>query len=312
MGESISKSYAIVGAGAIGLYYGGRLAAAGEDVRFLLRSDFEGIRDAGLTVESIDGDFRVEKPQIYRDTADIGPVDVVVVSWKTTANENLKEVLGPLLHEGTVILTLQNGLGNTELLAQLFGASRVLGGLCFVCINRLAPGLVKHTGGGMVTLGDFGDAQGELLKGLVATFQKAGIVTKGVENLGQAQWVKLVWNVPFNGLCITEGGIDTKELLRREGGAEGVRELMGEVLAGAAALGFEVPESVAEEQLTRTYPMGPYRPSSMIDFVEGREVEVESIWAEPLRRAEAAGAELPAWRRLLEGIRVAMAERRDE
>ncbi len=305
----MSKKYAIVGAGAVGLYYGGRLAAAGEDVRFLLRSDYEGIRERGLTVESVDGDFRLEKPQVFREAGEIGPVDVVVVTWKATANGHYEEVIWPLLHEGTCILTLQNGLGNTELLAELFGARRVLGGLCFVCINRLAPGLVKHTGGGMVTLGDHGGEQGALLAELVATFQGAGIVTKGVENLGHAQWVKLVWNVPFNGLCIAEGGIDTEVLLKMENGEAQVRELMHEVLRGAAALGYVIPEEVVDAQVARTYPMGAYRPSSMIDYVEGREVEVQGIWEEPLRRAREAGVELPAWERLLGRIRGRLAER---
>ena len=295
--------YAIVGAGAVGLYYGGRLAAAGEDVSFLVRSDYEGLREKGLTVTSIEGDFRVEEPKVFRDSKEVGPVDVVVLTWKVTANAALEEVVRPLLHEGTRIVTLQNGLGNTELLADLFGAQRILGGLCFVCINRMEPGMVSHTGGGMVSLGDYGTRNGEFLEELVATFTRAGATVRGVPDLAHAQWVKLVWNVPFNGLGISEGGIDTEALLKMEGGEEKVREMMGEVLVAAAALGHVIPDSVAVEQLTRTYPMGPYRPSSMIDYVEGSEVEVNAIWEEPLRRAKEAGAELPAWERLLGEIR---------
>jgi 2-dehydropantoate 2-reductase len=299
----MSRSFGIVGAGAVGLYYGGRLAAAGEEVRFLLRSDYEGVKQNGITAESIHGDFKVAEPRAFRTAEEMGPVDVVIIAWKATSNGHYEEVLSPLLHDGTTILTLQNGLGNTETLADLFGAERILGGLCFVCINRVGPGTVRHTGGGLVTLGDFGGQREAELDELVEIFAAANIEVRKAEDLGFAQWLKLVWNVPFNGLCIAEGGIDTEELLQRPGAVARVRALMHEVLLGARALGYEIPKTVVDEQLKRTYPMGPYRPSSMIDYVEGRPVEVEAIFAEPLRRAREAGALLPEWERLLTDIR---------
>ena len=297
------KSIAIVGSGAVGGYYGARLAAAGEDVRFLMRSDLSTVQREGLTVESVDGDFRLEAPQVFGSSAEIGPVDLVVVAWKATANRHLPTVLPPLLHDETVILTLQNGLGNTELLAELFGAPRILGGLCFVCINRLRPGLIRHTAVGHVRLGEFQGPATERLRAIVARFQGAGIRAEAVDDLARAQWIKLVWNVPFNGLTIVEGGIDTGTLLARPGREERVRALMREVLEGAKALGHHLPDTLIEQQIEVTRPMGPYRPSSMIDFVEGREVELEAIWEEPYRRATAAGAKLPQWQRLLGELR---------
>jgi 2-dehydropantoate 2-reductase len=140
------QSVAIVGAGAIGLYYGGRLAAAGEDVRFFVRSDFDAISRNGLKVTSAHGDFVLPHVQVHRATAEIGPVDLVIVAWKTTANSLLDQILPPLLHPKTQVLTLQNGLGNCERLAEIVGPERVLGGLCFVCINRVSPGHVWHWG----------------------------------------------------------------------------------------------------------------------------------------------------------------------
>ena len=298
-------SIALVGAGAVGSYYGGRLAAAGEDVRFLLRSDFEAVRERGLTVESVHGDFRLDSPAVFRTPEEIGPVDLVVIAWKSTANRHYETVVAPLLGSGTAILTLQNGLGNTEELARLFGPERVMGGLCFVCINRIEPGLVRHTGGGAMTVGEFGRPAGERVNDVVRRFCEAGIKCEAVDDLALAQWKKLVWNVPFNGLCITEGGIDTEVLLGRPGGEERVRTIMAEVVAGAAALGHEIDAAFVEKMVEVTRPMGAYRPSSMIDFVEGRSVEVAEIWREPLRRATAAGADLPEWQRLLGEIEAA-------
>ncbi|MGC6426370.1 MAG: 2-dehydropantoate 2-reductase [Akkermansiaceae bacterium] len=296
------KSFAIIGAGAVGSYYGGRLAAAGNDVRFLLRSDYEAVRDRGLKVESIDGDFELPKVNCTRTPEEIGKVDVVIIAWKTTANQHFEKTIRPLLHEDTIILTLQNGLGNVELLGEIFGSERVLGALCFVCINRLGSGLIAHTGGRHITVGESSPGITPRLTDLVALFKEAHIETAAVADLGEAQWRKLVWNVPFNGLCITEGGIDTEVLLALPDGESRVRELMEEVLHGASVLGFEIEDEFADVQIKRTYPMGPYRPSSMIDFVEGRPVEVEAIWGEALKRAEAAGASVPKIRELYETI----------
>ena len=144
---------------------------------------------------------------------------------------------------------------------------------------------------------------------MLSELHNEGDVYDGVEDLALAQWKKLVWNVPFNGLTIAEGGVDTRTLLEMPGGEDDVRALMEEVRTAAGALGHDIKERFLDQQIEATRPMGCYRPSSMIDYIDGRDVEVEAIWAEPLRRARAAGAELPRWEQLLERIRKRLAER---
>ncbi len=295
----MKPTIAIVGAGAVGSYYGGRLAEAGHEVHFLLRADYEAVRENGLKVESCDGNFFLPAVKASRSPEDIGPVDLVIVAWKATANEHYRSVITPILHETTTILTLQNGLGHVEQLGELFGPERILGALCFVCINRLAPGLISHTGGGLIAMG--GDAP--QLAEFATLFNESKIPCQVADNLGEAQWRKLVWNIPFNGLCITEGGIDTEELLQRPGCEDEVRTLMAEVILSAKTLGYEIEEKFINDQIERTRPMGKYRPSSMIDYVNGSPVEVEAIWGEPLRRAQAAGASVPKMTALYQTIK---------
>ncbi|MEI6818321.1 MAG: 2-dehydropantoate 2-reductase [Verrucomicrobiota bacterium] len=303
------QSVAIVGSGAVGLYYGARLAAAGEDVRFLLRSDFAAISRDGLKVASVHGDLDLPKVKAYRSAAEIGPVDLVIVAWKTTSNDQLAAVLPPLLHANTQVLTLQNGLGNCESLAAIVGPGRVLGGLCFVCINRSAPGQVVHSAGGRVSLGEWQpDGTGRAAE-LERRFKAAKIQAVAVDDLAKAQWDKLVWNIPFNGLSVAEGGVTTDRLLATPQGEAKLRALMGEVVAAAQALGLDLSEDLIDFHIERTRPMGPYRTSSMIDFVEGREVEVGPIWDEPLRRARAAGVAMPLTEQLLRRIHEQLAER---
>ena len=305
------NSVALVGAGAVGSYYGGRLAHAGENVRFLLRADFEAVARDGLRVDSVHGDFVLPHVAGFRGAAEIGPVDLVVVAWKATANAHLASVLPPLLHSNTQVLTLQNGLGNCEALAEFVGPERVLGGLCFVCINRVAPGHVRHSAGGRLLLGEWqADARGRALE-LARRFKAAGIRAEAVADLAEAQWEKLVWNVPFNGLAVAEGGVTTDVLLGSPDTEAEIRALMAEVITAARALGLKLSDDLIDSNVNRTRPMGPYRPSSMIDFLDGREVEVGPIWEEPLRRAQQAGVAMPHLAQLLDRIRARLGSRAD-
>ncbi len=296
------NSVAVVGAGAIGLYYGGRLAQAGGDVRFLMRSDYDAVSAGGLKVESVHGDFELPQVKAFRTTEEIGPVDLVIVSWKATANRLLATVLPPLLHEGTQVLTLQNGLGNCECIAEITGPERVLGGLCFVCINRITPGLIRHSAGGRVAVGEWRPGEPGRAAEIVRRFKAAGIHGSVADNLERAQWEKLIWNVPFNGLSVADGGVTTDVLLSSAETEREIRALMTEVVTAARALGLDLTDDLIESNIERTRPMGPYRTSSMIDYVEGREVEVGPIWREPLHRAKEAGVPMPHLENLLERI----------
>jgi 2-dehydropantoate 2-reductase len=302
----VFSSYAIVGAGAIGLNYGVRLALAGADVRFLVRGDPAPLR-VGLRVVEKTRTLELRPAQVFARPEEIGPVDVVLVALKTTANAELPRLLSPLVDPGTVVVTLQNGLGNEEFLAGIVGADRVLGGICFVASTRTGPGEVKCYHPGVITLGEHGRPAAERTRTLAAAFTAAGVKCTAVDNLAEARWRKLVWNVPFNGLAIAAGGITTDRILADPALAAEVRALMDEIAAGAARFGYVVPEKFIQAQLDATPPMGPYQPSSLVDFLAGRAVEVEVIWGEPLRRAQAAGAGMPRLAALYQQLRAATA-----
>ncbi len=296
------KRIAIVGSGAVGGYYGAKLARR-YDVSFLMRRDLDAVRESGLRVESVDGDFTLAEVSAFPTTEDIGPVDLVLIALKATANGVLTELLPPLLKERTILLTLQNGLGNEEFLASNFPGHPILGGLCFVCINRGKPGTIKHLAHGLVEMGAL-DNNGTVEE-VGAMFREAGIRCRVLPDLGLARWRKLVWNVPFNGLSIAAGGIDTQQILASAELEVRTRALMHEVILAAAAHGYEIDNEFAEVNIQRTREMGPYQPSSLVDFLAGNAVEVEPIWGEPLRRAKARGVDTPELEKLYFEICVA-------
>ena len=303
---------AIVGSGAVGAYYGARLAHAGEDVRFLMRRDLEAVRAGGLTVRVFAQQRPIESFHLadvaaFGSTHEIGPVDLVIVGLKATADAAMRELLPPLLHDRTAVLTLQNGLGSDELVARDFGPERVLGGLCFVCLNRVGGAAdvpaIECYHPGSVSIGELGRPAGERARIIGAAFQRAGVKCSVADNLAEVRWRKLVWNVPFNGLSIAAGGITTDRILADPALLAEVRALMAEVQRAAAALGIRIPGDFLDKQVEVTGPMGAYKPSSLIDFLDGKAVEVEAIWGEPLRRARATGVEVPHLERLYKKLR---------
>lgn len=300
---------AIVGSGAVGCYYGGRLAQHGHEVHFLMRSDYEHVKQQGLKICSVHGDFSLPQVYCHRRTAEIGQCDLVIIAMKATANAALLELLPPLLHNKTMILTLQNGLGSDDFLARHFGSAHVLGGLCFVCINRTAPGEIHHIAQGQIALGEHSGAPQVRTEVLAAEFRRCGIECKAEPSLIAARWKKLVWNIPFNGLSIAAGGKDTAAILADPVLEQRVRDLMREIIETAGKLGHAIPLALMDDMIERTRTMSPYKPSSLIDFLAGSEVELEAIWGEPVRQAKAAGIEMPQVGRLYQELKACITAR---
>jgi 2-dehydropantoate 2-reductase len=303
VGHSGIERIAIVGSGAIGMYFGGRLAEHGNDVTFLMRGDAETARSRGIVAESVHGDFFLPHPQIAEDPENIGAVDLVIVAWKTTSNGLLGKVLPPLLHAQTVVLTLQNGLGNCESIAAVTGAERVMAGLCFIGVNRTGPARIHHSAGGRVVLAEFVPSLPHCAEAVQELFLMSKVEVVIESSMEEVIWKKLLWNIPFNGLAIAEGGKSTEALLSDAGIVERIRTLMKEVRSIAMARGFALEESMIDWHIERTRKMGAYRPSSLIDWQLGRMIEMESIWGEPLRRGKELGLELPELSRLYENIK---------
>ncbi|HUD47685.1 MAG TPA: 2-dehydropantoate 2-reductase [Candidatus Baltobacteraceae bacterium] len=302
---------AVVGCGALGSYYGAMLCRAGCRVHFLLRSDFDVVRKSGVWIESDAGNFHVQ-PECARAPEEIGPADLVLIGLKTTANHLLPRLLPPLIGPESAVLTLQNGLGNEAAVAAVVGAEKTLGGLCFVCLNRVAPGRIRHIAHGAIVMGEYAGAPQPRTHRICETIAAAGVHCKVAAHLEQAHWEKLVWNIPFNGLGVAgAAGYDAVVRGRMEPGAklqfclttdlllgdprweQLARELMMETIAAARAKGLGVPESAAEHQISRTRQMGSYKASTLIDFERGQPLELESLFLEPCREARQIGVPCP-------------------
>lgn len=314
---------AIVGCGAVGSYYGAMLCRAGHDVHFLLRSDYEVVRRNGVRIQSPNGDFTA-RPHAVNAPEQIGPCDAVFIALKATANSEYSRLLPALVGPDTAIVTLQNGLDNEEELARRFPAEQILGGLCFVCLNRIAPGVIRHSDHGLIVLGEFQRPPLPRTHEIAAALRAAGVPCNVTEDLAASHWEKLVWNIPFNGLGVASAAglaaltatpavrvqteklgpcLDTSQLLGDPRWEQLVRELMLEVIAAANALGHALKSELATQMIERTRTMGGYKASTLLDFESGRPLELESLFLAPLRRAQAGGVAVPRLGALCEVLR---------
>ncbi len=308
---------AVIGAGAIGQFYGARLVRGGAEVRFLLRRDFAAVSRHGLVVrqtatDQIEGSadepelhFAPDRFRACRTPAECAagaPVDWVLVALKTTALKTTAlaeaaELIRPLLAPATRVVVMCNGLGIEEALAAQLGAERLLGMLCFVCVNRRDDGVIEHLGHGRVGVGSLTGDQDACAE-LERLCALGGIRCDRFASLLEARWRKLVWNVPFNGLCVAHD-CGTDAILADPALNRRARALMEEVVAaGNADLAAQgesgrIEPAWMDEQFRRTALMADYLPSTLIDVRAGRDIELDAMFREPLARAGHRGIPTP-------------------
>jgi 2-dehydropantoate 2-reductase len=293
--------YAVVGSGAVGCFYGIRLAHAGADVQFLMRSGLREVQAHGLDLSSPEGDIHLDDVAVSPDWAALEPCDVLLVAVKATANADvlahLAEHADRLLAPGAGILLAQNGIGAEPAYAAAAPGREVLGGLAFLCAQRTGPRSVAHLDFGALTVAAHApdEAAGgitPLMRAIAEDLAAARTPVLLDEDLIRARWRKLLWNIGFNPLSVILDAT-TDALMADPNTVTLVRTLMTEVAAAAAAEGRELPASLIEDLLATTARMAPYATSMKLDADAGRPMEVEAMLAEPLRRAERAGVAMP-------------------
>ena len=293
MSDKHTLSFAIIGTGAIGGYYGGLLARTGYPTHFLARSDAQYMQQHGLTVRSPKGDFHLTNIAVYQNSSDLPDCDVVCVCLKTTHNDILQRLLPQITTPETAIVLIQNGLGEEEKIAKILPENPILGCMAFICSNKSKPGIIEHLDYGHVILAPYSACSANsALEAIKAAFQDAGISTTIEPDLMLARWKKLMWNIPYNGLSVLLNAT-TDRIMADPDSRSLINELMREVQSGAKACGCPIEDSFLEKMLSNTQKMTPYKTSMMLDYASGSPMELESMFAAPLRYAQAKGTSLP-------------------
>ena len=285
-------SYSIIGMGAIGGYYGGRLAKAGREVHFLAHSDYQYVLQNGLRVDSCDGDFCLPHINAYATQKDMPKTDVIIVGLKSVKNHDvLPELLRPIVHQNSIVILIQNGIGLEDDLQKEFPGLQIVAGLAFICSAKVGAGHVSHQCYGSINLGNY-SCQQEKFEVLLQDMTDAGIQAAEVPYL-EARWKKAVWNMPFNGMTVALN-TSTDKLLKNPATRQLIYDQMMEVIGAANALGVNTLTSeFADKMMQMTDEMVPYSPSMKFDFDYHRPMEIEYLYSRPIAEAKKVGFEMP-------------------
>ena len=288
----MTKTYGIIGSGAIGGFYGAKLAKSGQTVHFLLHNDYEFVKEHGLQVDSCDGSFHLDHPYIYSATTDMPACDVVLVGLKTINNHLLPRLLPPLLKANTVVILIQNGIGVEEDVQQQFPDVQLVAGLAFICSAKSEPGRVNHQCYGHINFGNYSCHDDQLLQSIVDDFNAAG-VKAGLVDYAEARWKKAVWNMPFNGMTVVMNA-QTDQLLKNPATRQLIFDQMMEVIGAAQHLNVKnVDEAFAQKMIQMTDSITPYSPSMKLDYDFLRPMEISYLYTKPIQQARAAGFSMP-------------------
>ena len=288
----IKMKYGVIGTGAIGGYYGAKLAHAGQEVHFLLHHDYVYVCSHGLKVNSCEGSFHLTDVNAYQQTEDMPPCDVVLVALKSVNNDKLQSLLPPLLHPQTLVVLIQNGIGVEEDVQRMFPNVQLAAGLAFICSAKTEPGRVNHQCYGSINLANYSCKDEALMQQVVDDFRQADIET-GLVEYHEARWKKAVWNMPFNGMTVALH-TQTDLLLKNKATRRLIREQMMEVVGAAQHLGVKnVDSAFVDKMIETTDSMTPYSPSMRLDYDFHRPMELYYIYTRPLQIAREAGFPMP-------------------
>ena len=284
--------YGIIGTGAIGGYYGSKLAYSGREVHFLSHSDYLDVKNRGMQVDSCDGSFHLDHVNVYQYAKDMPKCDVVIVGLKTTNNSLLPKLLTPLLHQRTVVVLIQNGIGVEADVQQMFPDTALVAGLAFICCAKTEPGRVNHQCYGSINLGNYSCKDESQFNAILDDFSHAGIQAGSVA-YEEARWKKAVWNMPFNGMTVALH-TQTDLLLKHDATRRLIREQMMEVIGAAQHLGVaNIDATFADKMIEMTDAMTPYSPSMRLDYDFHRPMEIHYLYTHPIEIARTAGFRMP-------------------
>lgn len=284
----------IVGAGAIGAFYGAILQRAGARVAVVLRSDVDIVRERGFVIDSPLGDLSYVPDDVHDvDAPGVPGADYVICCVKVLPDIDRAALIAPWLGPTSSIALIENGIDIEPAVASALPEHPLISALAFIAVSRSGPGEIVHRAYGRLTLGAWPSGIGTEARRLAALFKAGGVDVKPSASIVRERWAKSLWNTPLNPISVLADGTDTVTLLDTPGGEALARAAMAEVMAVAAADGHALPEDAVERNIAATRRMPAYRNSMALDYRAGRALEIEAILGNVVAKAETLGVAVP-------------------
>lgn len=283
---------AVVGAGAVGAYFGARLAKAGHEVAFIARGEhLSAMRRDGLKIKSARGDLEI-RSLFTSDPAEVGAVDAVLFCVKSYSTEAVATQLAPLLGEKTGIVSLQNGVDNPDKIARQWGEERTVAGVVYIGSRILSPGVVEHSAGGRIVIGEMAGGATGAAETARQIFSSAGVPCEVSPTIRAVMWGKLVWNAPFCAIsCLTRA--TTRQIVESDSLRKLALDGMAEVIEAARTQGIELAATIVDETLDLSRALGDFKPSMLQDLEARKPLEYEAFNGVVVNALGRAGKQAP-------------------
>ena len=284
---------AVMGTGAVGAYFGAKLALAGHDVGFIARgAHLRAMQRDGLTIQSFQGDFQLRDAIFTAHPDQIGLVDLVLLCVKSYDTEQAVKSMTALVGKETTILSLQNGIDNPDKIARSCGPQTTLAGVVYIGAQVLRPGTIKHSTGGRIVFGELDGSIRERTKAVERAFVSARIRCEVSTAIRREMWRKLLWNAAFCAIaCLTRATV--KNIVESESLTKLAIDCMAEVLAAAKMHGFEFQPAVIDDTLAFSKTLGDFKPSMLQDLEAGKPLEFEAFNGIVVKLLRRAGKDAP-------------------
>ncbi len=269
---------AIIGTGAVGGFYGAKLVLAGHKVSFLSRgSNLESLKKDGLRFESL-GKLQTIRNCTFTDKPEeLGDLELVLFTVKSYDTQKTAEQLNSYIKPHTIVITPQNGVANTFILADMFGKERVIPAIAKIGSAVPEPGYIKHTGLGSLVIGEFDGSLSDRITMLQKMFQEAGIDTSISQHILADKWKKLVWNGSFN-IIAAITGMRTDEILNNAYTKELCINTMKEIITIANKESMELAvDATIDDSITMAEKLGQFKPSTLEDMEKGKPIELDAL-----------------------------------
>lgn len=267
----------VVGTGAVGGYFGAKLAAAGHDLVFLARGrNLAALQRNGLLIESFQGPLHIRQALFTDDPAAIRTADLVLFCVKSYDTEAAATALAPFISRTTKLLSLQNGIDNSSRIARICGSDQTFAGVVYIGAELVQPAVVKHSTGGKIVFGQLDGGVREETRKIEQAFLAAHVPCEISLKMAQAQWRKLLWNAPFCAIsCLTNA--TTRDIVESPSLCKLAIDCMGEVIAAGKTQGVGLVSEWIDETLAFARTLGDFKPSMLQDREAGKPLEFEAF-----------------------------------
>jgi len=284
---------AVMGAGAVGAYFGAKLSASGNDVAFLARgAHLDALRRDGLRVDSPGGDLRIQNALFTNDPGEVAAVDLILFCVKSYDTDAAVGALAPMIGSATTILSLQNGVDNADKIAARWGEQHTLAGVAYLGSQLVGPGAIKHSAGGRIVFGELEGSVRDRTKSIEHALTSAGIPTEISKDIRKAQWRKLLWNAPICAIsCLTHATV--KEIIESDSLCQLAVDCMNEVRQAARTQGVDLEPELIDETLDFSKSLGGFKPSMLQDLEARKPLEYQAFNGVVVKLLRQSGKEAP-------------------